>query len=239
MGSTRLPGKILKKIVNKPILELILERLSYISNVEKIVLVTSENENNKQLIDFAKKNNLEYFQGSEENLLDRFFSASKKFPCDNIIRVNADCPLIDFNLIKKGLEQFLENDYDILSTDRIRTFPHGFDFEIFKMSSLEKSWNEIKQKYDDEKFYHTFISPVKNLLENPKFKNFDFISSPNLSHIRLTLDYIEDFILIEKIYQNLYKKNRKFAMKEIIEFLDDNPELLKINEKHIQFKKKP
>ena len=126
MGSTRLPGKVLQKIVNKPILELIHERLSNISNVEKIILVTSENENNRQLVDFAKKINLESFQGNEENLLDRFFSASKKFPCDNIIRVNSDCPLIDFNLINKGLQQFLENDYDILSTDRIRTFPHGF-----------------------------------------------------------------------------------------------------------------
>lgn len=238
MGSTRLPGKVLKKIVNKPILELIIERLSNIVNIEKIILVTSENENNSDLISFAKKINLEYFQGNEENLLDRFFGASKLFPSENIIRINADCPLIDFNLINKGLQTFLENDYDILSTDRIRTYPHGFDFEIFKTKSLHDSWSEIKKNYTNEKFSQTFISPVKNLLENPKFKNFDFVSESNLSHIRLTLDYAEDFNLIEKIYQNLYDKNPKFAMNEILEFLDVNPTLLKINKKHIQFKKK-
>ena len=77
------------------------------------------------------------------------------------------------------------------------------------------------------------------MLENPKFKNFDFVSESDLSHIRLTLDYVEDFNLIEKIYHNLYNKNSKFTMNEILEFLDKNPELLKINEKHIQFKKKP
>ena len=239
MGSTRLPGKILKKIVNKPILELILERLSNVSNVEKIILVTSENENNKELIEFAKKTDLNYFQGNEENLLDRFHCASKQFPSDNIIRVNADCPLIDFNLINEGLQKFLENDFDILSTDRIRTYPHGFDFEIFKTKSLHDSWFEIKQNYENKIFYHTFVSPVQNLLENPKFKNFDFVSESDLSHIRLTLDYVEDFNLIEKIYHNLYNKNSKFTMNEILEFLDKNPELLKINEKHIQFKKKP
>ena len=238
MGSTRLPEKVMMEIEKKPIVELIHERLSNIKNIDKIILITRENKRDEKIVEFGKKKKWDVFQGNEENLLDRFFCASKKFPSDNIIRVNADCPLVDFNLINQGLEIFSNNDYDMLSTDRIRTFPHGFDFEIFKTSALQESWREMKEKYEEDEFYNSFISPVKNLLDNSKFKNFDFVGKEELSHIRLTLDFIEDYNLIKKIYEKFYKENPKFSMNDILEFLDSNPELLRINEKHIQFKKK-
>ena len=132
MESSRLPGKAIKKICNKTILELIFERLKNISNIDKIILVTGSIEQNKPLIDEAKKINLNYFCGNEENILDRFYNASKKFPSNNIIRVLADCPLIDFELIDSALKIFQKNNFDMLSIARKRTFPHGLDFEIFK-----------------------------------------------------------------------------------------------------------
>ncbi len=232
MGSSRLPGKVLKKICNKTILELIYERLKNISPVEKIILITGPPELNKPLIEEAAKLNLDYFCGSEENILDRFYKASEKFPSDNIIRVLADCPLVDFKIINEALKIF-DNNYDILSIARKRTFPHGLDFEIFKKSALRTLW---KDKFNEignlEIFSKTFINLIQ-MLEDKKFKNYDLTSEKNLSHIRLTVDFPEDFELVSRIYENLYEKNNKFTLKEILELLKQKPELLEINKKHV------
>lgn len=236
MGSSRLPGKVLKKICKKTILELIYERLTNISNVKSIILVTGSLEQNKQLIDEAKKINLDYFCGNEENILDRFFNASKKYPSDNIIRVLADCPLVDFELINKALQIFNNNEFDILSIARKRTFPHGLDFEIFKKKALDTSW---KDKFNEignfDEFQSSFINPVKYMLEDKKFINYDLINNENLSNIRLTVDFPEDFELVSIIYENLYEKNKKFTLKEILELLKQKPELLEINKKHVVY----
>lgn len=234
MGSSRLPGKAIKKISNKTIIELIFERLKNISNIDKIILVTGSIEQNKPLIDEAQKINLDYFCGNEENILDRFYNASKKFPSDNIIRVLADCPLIDFELIDSSLKIFQKNNFDMLSIARKRTFPHGLDFEIFKKNALEISWKDkLNEIGNIDKFLTTFINPVKHLLEDKKFINYDLINNENLSNIRLTVDFPEDFELVSKIYEELYHKNSKFTLKDILELLKQRPELLEINKKHV------
>jgi len=236
MSSKRLPNKVMKKICGKSIIKLIVERLKNIKNVNKIVLVTGPLTKNKLILDEALHSNIEFFCGNEENILDRFYSASKKFNSDIIIRVTADCPLIDFNLINKGLEIFLKNKNDVLSVNRKRTYPHGFDFEIFTSSALKKSWMEnLKKIGDKEKFLNTFLPPTKFLLEEKIFSNYDLINDENLSNIRLTLDYPEDLEFIKKIYESLYYENRNFTLKEILGLLQRNPELLKINKMHSKF----
>jgi len=233
VNSKRFPAKVLKKIFDKSIIELILERLRKIKDVENIILVTGPLEKNKLLIDEAKKLNLEYFSGSEENVLDRIFQASLKINPDIIIRITADCPLLDFNVINQGLKIFKKNQYDILNNYRERTFPHGFDFEIFRKEALHTSWQDYRKKFKSEdEFYHTFITPAKYMLEEKKFKKYDLINDKNLSHIRLTLDHPEDLELITKIYGSLYKKNQEFALAEILELLKENPSLLDINKNH-------
>ena len=234
MGSSRLPGKVLKKICNKTILELIYERLKNISNIENIILVTGSLEQNQPLIDEAKKINLDYFCGNEENILDRFFNASKKYSSDNIIRVLADCPLVDFKLINNAIQIFNNNEFDILSIARKRTFPHGLDFEIFKKKALEISWNDKLNEIGNlDEFQSTFINPVKYMLEDKKFINYDLVNDENLSNIRLTVDFPEDFELVSIIYETLYEKNKKFTLEEILELLKQKPELLEINKKHV------
>ena len=233
MGSSRLPGKVLKKICSKSILELIYERLKNVSPVEKIILVTGPLELNKPLIEEAKKLNLDYFCGNEENILDRFYKASEKFPSDNIVRVLADCPLVDFNIINRGLKIFENNNYDILSIARKRTFPHGLDFELFKKSALVTLWKDkLEERGSLEIFSKTFMNLIQ-MLEDKKFINYDLINEENLSNIRLTVDFLEDFELVSKIYEILYDKNKKFTLKEILELLKQRPKLLDINKKHV------
>jgi spore coat polysaccharide biosynthesis protein SpsF len=233
INSTRLPGKILKRILGKTILELLVERLRNVNQIDKIVLVTGPAEKNYELIAEAKRIGIEYFSGSEENVLDRFYKASNIVMPDNIIRVTADCPLIDFNVICEGLTIFLKSDYDILSNSRIKSYPHGFEFEIFTKKALRHAWETISKKIPANEFNTVFVNPTEFMLHNNKFRNYDLINSKDLSHIRLTLDYHEDLELITIIFETLYVKNKKFALNEILELIDKKPFLLNINNKFV------
>ena len=237
LKSAGLPNKILKKICGKTVFELIIERLKMVKNIDEIILVTDSENLNQSLIEKAKELKINYFCGSDENILDRIYQASKKFSSDTIIRITGDCPLIDFNLINKGLEIFYRLDSDILSVDRKRTYPDGFDFEVFKKEALKISWNDNLKKYkNQEEFYQIFISPAKYMLESNKFKNYDLVDKTNHSNIRLTLDYPEDLEFIKTIYEKLYITNKQFSFKEILHLLENNPELLRINQKHKNLK---
>jgi len=233
--SQRLPGKVLKKMQDKTILEIILERLLFIKNKNEIFILTGDDDKNKEIIEEAKRLGVEYFSGSENNVLDRFVQASNKFESEIITRITADCPLIDFNIIEKGLKIFDSKKMDILSNNKIKTYPHGFDFEIFKKSALDESWKDNFKRFSSKRiFLDTFIPPTKYMLEESKFVNHILKNDLDLSHIRITLDYEEDFRVIKNIFDNLYPKNHKFALKEILEYLKKNPKIVEINKKYLR-----
>ncbi|NDF47856.1 MAG: acylneuraminate cytidylyltransferase [Nitrosopumilaceae archaeon] len=235
VGSTRLPGKILKKICGKTVFELLVERLRNVK-ANKIILATGSLEKNNLLVNEAKKLGIDYFCGPEENVLDRFYTCANHFQSDNIIRVTGDCPLIDYNVINKGIGIFDSNKYDILSVDRVRTFPHGFDFEIFTKDTLIKSWNEMLGHFQSkEEFSSKFMPPTINMLQSNQFNNYDLINDKNYASLRLTMDYEEDFQLINEIYGSLYAKNKSFAFDEILQLFNERPRLLDINKKFAQF----
>ena len=235
VGSTRLPGKILKKICGKTVFELLVERLKNVK-ANKIILATGSLEKNNLLVNEAKKLGIDYFCGPEENVLDRFYTCANHFQSDNIIRVTGDCPLIDYNVINKGVGIFDSNKYDILSIDRVHTFPHGFDFEIFTKDALIKSWDEILGHFHSkEEFSSKFMPPTINMLQSNQFNNYDLINDKNYASLRLTMDYEEDFQLINEIYSSLYTKNKSFAFDEILQLFNERPRLLDINKKFAQF----
>ena len=231
--SKRFPEKILQKICGKSIVTLMLERIEKIENIDDIFLITGPEESNKKVISEFKRNGIEYFSGSEQNILDRFYHAAKLFNSENIIRLTGDNPLLDFNIINDGINIFLDSNYDILSNNRKKTYPLGINFEIFSNNALKKSWEMTSKKFSEENdFIKTFIPPTAFMLQNVNFKNFDLIYEKNISNIRLTLDYYEDFQLISKIFESLYPQNKFFALDEILKLLEKNPELLKINKKY-------
>ena len=218
-NSQRLPGKILKKICGKTILELILERVQKVKLVDKIVLVTGDVKKNKLLIEEAKRLNIEIFVGSEENILDRLYEASEKFNSEYIIRITGDNPLIDYALINLGMDYFLKNNYDLLIMDK-KTFPLGLNFEIIKKSVLDANWKEQYNSFLDKiKFNDCFIPLNYNTDVNKKFKKYNFSYSKDLSNTRLTLDYEEDFLFISKIFNTLYSMNPLFNLNDILDFL--------------------
>ncbi|MDD5433505.1 MAG: glycosyltransferase family protein [Candidatus Pacebacteria bacterium] len=226
MGSTRLPGKMAKKILGKTILEHVIFRLQKIKNPAKIILATTISKKDNILESIAKKNKIKVFRGSEEDVLDRYYQAAKQFDIDPIVRITADCPVLDWQVCDEVINFYLENQFDYVSNVRPPTFPDGLDVEVFSFAALEKSWQAAKLKSEREHVVpyivnHPEIFKIGNLVRNGN----------DLSDLRLTLDEKDDLILLKKIYSALYKKNNYFTLNDILKLFQKNPELLKINQK--------
>ena len=231
--SARLPKKILKQICGKTIFELIVERMKLVNNIEKIILVTGPANLNKELISIAKKLNVDYFCGNEENILDRFYKTSIEHPSDNIIRITCDNPLIDFDIINDCMKIFSDGKYDILYLDNHSLFPEGLNFEIFSKNILKNMWESESKKFENiEEFEKTFITPGTSLVSKNDLQKFAYKSRQDYSNLRLTMDYNEDFALIKEIYEAIYPQNHAFTFSNVTELLAQKPELIKINEKY-------
>lgn len=231
--STRFPKKVLKEIFGKTIIEIIFERMKLVNNINKIILVTGPANLNEELISISKKLNIDYFCGSEKNILDRLYKASLEYPTDNIIRITCDNPLIDYNIINECMKIFSEGIHDILCLDNNSLFPEGVNFEIFSHIALKDTWEcQSKKSINSEEFHNTFISPGTAFLNNSRLKKFVYKSEKDYSNLRLTMDYEEDFTLIQKIYKEIYPQNQTFTLNNIVNLLSQKPELIKINEKY-------
>lgn len=225
MGSSRLPGKVIKRIEGKTALEHIIERLKRIKGNKKIILATTDKKEDDILEIIGKKNGAFVFRGSEKDVLDRFYQASKILGLRHIVRITADCPLIDPNIVEKTVDFYFDNKFDYVGNSHPPTFPDGMDAEIFSFETLEKCWENAKTREERE---HVTLYILKNI---QNFKIGNYSDKEDFSDLRLTLDEKEDLTLIAKIYKELYKNNPNFGLKEIIELFDKKPELLKINEK--------
>ena len=223
-SSTRLPNKVIKKIQGKTVLEHIINRAKKVKNCEKVVLATTNKKNDDILVKIAKKANISVFRGSENDVLDRFYQAAKNFEIDPVVRITADCPLLDPHLAENIINFYKNGSYDYVSNVRPPTFPDGLDVEIFRFAALEKAWLNSKLPQEREHVYpYIFKKPGM-------FKIGNFVNDKDFSHIRLTLDVKNDLTLIKKIYKKLYSKNPTFGLKEILKLLAQQPDLIKINQ---------
>lgn len=226
MSSSRLPGKVSKNILGKPMLVRQIERLSKSKLIDKIIVATSIEASDNELETFCKDNNIECFRGNLNNVLDRYYQCAKQFNPQHIIRLTGDCPVTDPQIIDKIIELHLEENNDYTSNTIIRTFPKGLDAEIFKYSSLEKAYNEAKTDFEKEHVTVYFY-------QHPElFKLGCFKNDIDLSNLRLTVDYPEDFELITKIYESLYTNKPNFTLNDIIELLNQNQTLKLINSQY-------
>lgn len=221
-------------MLGKPILWHIIKRLKPVKN-KKIVIATSSNKRDIKIINFCKKNKVNYFAGSENNVLDRFYKAAKKFNGLNIIRITGDCPLIDSKIINELIDLYFLKKLDHVGVAtgagvnkiKINKFPDGLDAECFKFSALEKAW--LNANLASEKEHVTpYIWKRKK-----KFKTGILQAKKDYSKFRWTLDNKDDFKLIKILYQNLYLKNKNFFMNDVIKFLKQNPKISNFNKKYI------
>ena len=147
MGSSRLPGKVMKKIVGMPMIGLIIKRLKRAKNCEKIIVATSKNPENKILVDYLKKNKVLISLGSENDVLSRYYKAATEHKCKTIVRITADCPLADPKILDYFVKKFSEKNFDYLSNFEPWTYPDGLDVEVFNYKLLKKA-NKIATKHN-------------------------------------------------------------------------------------------
>ena len=225
--STRLPGKIFKDIEGKPLLQRVIERIKRAKRINQVVIATTRSYEDKSIVEFAKKNGLKYVQGSEEDVLSRFVLAAKKTGADIIVRITADCPLIDPEIIDKAIEQFFKDKLDYISNATTkRSFPRGLDVEVFSKEALRKA-NRLGKEKRHREHVTAFI------YENPQMFKIGYLLAEGVlkrPDIRLCVDTEEDITLIRKIYKRFLEDNTVDIAK-VIDFLDNNPELIEINRK--------
>ncbi|MBN2329416.1 MAG: glycosyltransferase family protein [Candidatus Omnitrophica bacterium] len=229
MGSTRLPGKVMKSINGRPMLHWVVSRLQKSRFLTSVVVATPDTPENDDIEDWCRMESVNCFRGSESNVLDRYYEAAKAHHADQVVRITSDCPLIDPHVVDLVILSHLNN-YpapDYTSNTIFRTYPRGLDTEIFPFKSLEIA---RKQASDPEHLEH--VTPY--LYTQCQFKNLSVQNSDDYSHLRLTVDAPEDFSLMTIIYKHFGE--RFFNWREAVSFLHSQPDLLEIN-RHIKQKK--
>lgn len=229
MGSTRLPGKVLKQINGKPMLYYQLERLKLCEALDQIVVATTTNSEDKEVKKFCEEFSYNYYLGKEEDLLSRYFNAAECFEADTIVRLTGDCPLTDPQLVKNGVSIYDNRNVEYLTNSRPPTVPHGLDFQIFSHNILREAW-EISEPHHGR---HV-IQEIKNLIEkqeNKFSKAHSYHQDIDFSHIRITVDYQEDFEVIKFILNNNEIKSKWF---EYISLLTKYPRYLELNRKFVE-----
>ena len=224
MGSSRLPGKaLMKSDSGKPLLYYVINQLRYCSKVKNLVIATTTNQEDDEIEKFANNNSVNVFRGKEKDVLDRYFQCAKKYSFSTIVRITADCPLIDPQIVDKVIEQFFSGNYDFATNTLTRTFPIGTDVEVFSFSALNKAWENAQLPSERE-----HVTPYLHNKENFKIINVE--NDKNISNLRLTVDRIEDFELIKQILNNI--SINPIHLEDVLELFLRKPELIEIN-KHI------
>ncbi|MDY0277771.1 MAG: glycosyltransferase family protein [Acholeplasma sp.] len=231
-GSTRLPGKVLKILEGKMVLEHVIERVKLSKNIDEIIIATTCQDKDDIIEYEALKSGVKVFRGSEDDVLSRYYHAAKFYKLDIVVRITSDCPLIDPYIMDNIITCFCENKFDIVSNASSnpynRTFPRGLDIEVFYFSHLEAAYNYATEKYQREHVTPYLYERAKNI--------YYYRNGEDYSNYRWTLDTEDDFLLISRIYEHFYRGKHDFFMSDIIKFLKENPKLISINA-HVEQKK--
>ena len=204
IGSTRLPGKVLKKVNDEELLKIHLRRLNKCLQVDEIIVATTVKPADDQIADLAEEWNFKCFRGSEDDVLDRYYQAVKSLnPAPRwVVRVTSDCPLLDPMLVDEVIQFAKKADVDYVSNTIFEHYPDGQDVEVFRFAALEKAWTEAEKKSERE-HVTPFIKNNSDLKGQDLFTARAFPSSGDYSEIRMTVDEPEDFALISKLIKEL------------------------------------
>jgi spore coat polysaccharide biosynthesis protein SpsF len=223
MSSSRLPGKVLKPILGRPMLELEIERVRSCETIDRVVVVTSTHPDDQPIVDLCQRLSIGFFCGSMENVLDRFYQAAKKFKPDHIVRITGDCPLIDPEVVDDMVRLYLDRGADYGTNCMPPTYPDGLDAEIFPFHALKLAHNEAILPSHLEHISHFFEEQPE------RFKIANLSCKTDLSSLRWTVDEPEDYEFVKRIFENLYPSNPSFSFEDVLNFLEKNHELVSLN----------
>lgn len=225
MTSTRLPGKVLKRVLNRPLFSYQLERLKPIHGVDFLIVATTQGAEDEALVAFAEEEGVPTFRGSEHDVLGRYFGAANQFQLDHILRITSDCPLIDPSVVSRVLGVYRDAypDVDYVSNVITRTYPRGLDVEVFSRDTLTRLHQEVVAPSDRE---HVTAAILKDVAV---WRTRSVILEPNHRDERWTVDTVEDFELIRRILEALYPQKPDFDMFDVLSLLDRYPDWRKLN----------
>ena len=224
MGSTRLPGKVMKKIEDKVVLDHVIDRVSRAKNIRNVIICTSTLEQDNIIAEHCKQRNIKCYRGSEKNVLNRYYETAKFYGSDTIIRLTSDCPLFDPNFIDMMIDKYFELELQYIGPKYYgqHQFPDGFNCEIFsfdilKEAELNANENErehvstyIIKKYSSTKYEYDYYCELQNKYNNIKF-----------DELHLSLDTQEDYELIKNIYKHVYLSKNDFTLEDVLQYLNN------------------
>jgi spore coat polysaccharide biosynthesis protein SpsF len=225
-GSSRLPGKVMSLISGKPMLWHVIDRAKRCIEVDSVVVATTAKEEDGVVKDLAEECGVGTFRGSENDVLDRYFEAAKANDADVVVRITADCPLIDPHIIDNVVRHYIDNNdkYDYVGMGKPSRYPNGLDTEVFSFAALEKAWKEATLKSERE-----HVTPY--IWKNGQIFRIGKVDlDRDLSSHRWSVDEERDLKLVREIHRHLYTEGQAFTMQDILELLSRMPELAKINE---------
>jgi len=223
MGSTRLPGKVLKSIVGKPMIELLLARLSQSSELDEIVVATSEEKQNDHLQAVVESLGFRFTRGSEKDVLSRFYESAKFVGADVIVRITGDCPLVDPALVDHCIKGYKNSNVDYFSNINPATYPDGLDIEVMSFESIERANDETNSKSDRE-----HVTPY--IRNSDSFLKSSIQHAEDLSNLRWSVDEPEDLIVVTNVFEH-FSPNIFFDWKQVLELRRSHPKLFQANQK--------
>lgn len=231
MSSTRLPGKVMKEILGKPVLIRQLERMKRARFCKNMVVAATTSPDDDVIEEICRTEGFDIFRGHPDDLLDRHYKAGKIYDASEVVKIPSDCPVIDPEIIDNVIQFYYDNPdrYDFVSNLHPPSWPDGNDVELIPMKNLELAWNEATKKHEREHTTSFFWDhPSRFRIGNVGWETgLDY----SRSH-RFTLDYQEDFDFIKRIYEELYPLNPDFKLGDILNLLDKNSEIYEINQKY-------
>lgn len=234
-GSSRLPNKVFRNLCDKPLLWHVVNRLKASKMIDRIILATTRNQNDNILENWAIENNIPCFRGSENNVLDRYYQAASYFSAQTIVRITADDPFKDPDIIDNVIKLFKEDNLDFANNNNPPTFPEGLDTEVFSFKALQMAWKGSDDDFEKEHVTQYFY-------RNPSiFRQECLRNSSDLSYLRWTIDTSADWEMAEAVYNKLFNDKKIFKMLDILELLEKEPDIAKINinvERSMMYNKK-
>lgn len=221
MGSSRLPGKTMKKIDDSCVIDYVIEQVKSAKKIDSVIVATTDLIEDDIVVEHLSAKNVQCFRGSSEDVLDRYYKCAREFSVDVIVRITADNPLIDPHIIDLVVNEYTSNNYDFVTNTIQRTFPYGTEVEVFSFTALERAWRSAKMPSERE-HVTLFIRDEKNGFNLANVKHQE-----DLSYLRYTVDRVEDLEVVKKIVQNI--PTRPITTEDIVNLYKNKPEIFTIN----------
>ena len=233
-SSSRLPRKVLKPLPFDSdicVLQQVIRRVSKSKLIDEVIVATSTNEEDREIVEVAKKENIKYYCGSLDNVLERYYTAASQNDLDVVVRITSDCPCTDSVVIDDIIQNHLDLNADYTSNSLEESFPRGIDVEVINFDVLKRAFDEASQEYEKE-----HVTPFIYKSHPDEFNINVVVSEVDYSEMRITLDTPQDYALLCCVYDNLYDENNFFTLTDIIDLFDRKPWIKVINEDIIQKK---